>query len=329
MKHQWKPRGWLAIILGLFFQPFVFLYVNRPKYFFSYLVLIAGIIILDLKLHTDPVAGVWYESIYFSWIIIVLCPIHAFIITRNYDSQAPRGCYASWWGTSLCFIAVMASLIALRSFYFEPFTIPAKSMSPTLNPGDQIIVGKSGFGNYRYLGMQVKTSIPSVKPARGDVIVFQYPPDPQIDYVKRVIGLPGDRIIYRNKSIYIKQSCSQGSDNCPEYEIVTREAKQQLAKQLTKQLAKHLTKKSSKELPADVFVYEESIGNNTYKIWLNSSRNDFVNRYFNQAGTRRDEWLVPEGHYFVLGDNRDNSADSRYWGFVPQENIIGKVIYVW
>ncbi len=309
MDKQWKPKGWLAILFGLILQPFTFLYVNKQKLFWGYLLLAIGLGLIDVKLHINPPEDAWYKDIYINWVLFIIYPIHSFIITKNYDVSQTRAWYASWWGAASCFLLVFSSIIVLRTFYFEPFSIPAGSMSPTLNPGDQLIVTKNGFGNYRYLGIQLLKTEPIEKPNRGDIIVFQYPQNPQIDYVKRVIGLPGDKIIYRNKSIYIKEACSKPEGECPSYVAIE--------------------KSETEGAQNNLSLYEESIGEHIYSILIDPKAGDRANYYFSQVGTGRDEWLVPDGHYFVLGDNRDNSLDSRFWGFVPEGNIIGKSFYVW
>lgn len=185
-------------------------------------------------------------------------------------------------------------------------------MSPTLNPGEHVVVSKSGFGNYRFIGIDIAKSAPSITPARGDVIVFQYPQNPSIDYIKRVIGLPGDTVVYRNKRIFIQPACLEESTDCPD--II--------------EVEKTYTS-TQNENGFEIEYYREFLGPVTYDIKLNTSRNDLVDRYFYQIDTQSDEWVVPDKHYFVLGDNRDNSLDSRYWGFVPESNIIGKVVMKW
>lgn len=309
MDKQWKPKGWLAIVFGFILQPFTFLYVNRQSLFWGYLILAMCLGLIDMKLHINPPDNAWYKDIYITWVLFIIYPIHSFIISKNYDVSQKRAWYASWWGAASCFLLVFSLVITLRAFYFEPFSIPAGSMSPTLNPGDQLIVTKNGFGNYRYLGIQILKTEPTEKPSRGDIIVFQYPKNPQIDYVKRVIGLPGDKIIYQNKNIYIKEFCTKSESECPSYVAVE--------------------KLKMDEAQNDISLYEENIGDQSYSILIDPKVGDRKNYYYSQVGTARDEWLVPDGHYFVLGDNRDNSLDSRFWGFVPEGNIIGKSFYVW
>ena len=307
MNKQWKPKTWLAVLLAIIFQPFAFLYVNRPRLFWGYLALNICLELIDYKLQANLAEGVWYQGIYLSWLLLQIVVSHAFFISRNYNVNQPRGWYAFWWSPVVIYSGIMVIILFVRTFYFEPFAIPAGSMSPTLNPGDHLIVNKSGFGNYRAFGIPVLQTTPSNKPDRGDIIVFQYPSDPQIDFVKRVIAVPGDKVIYRNKTIYINIACQNPSTNdCPGYAAVEKSA-----------------------IKGEESLFQESIGNQAYHILIEPMAWDRAAHYYNQSGTQKDEWLVPEGHYFVLGDNRDNSLDSRFWGFVPEENIVGKAAYIW
>lgn len=319
MDSQWKPKAWLTILLGMFFQPWVFLYVNQFKYVIRYCIFALIIAAVDVFLHSNyfPLRTgnmAWLQDIYLSWLFIIICPIHAFIIGRHYDVNQPRHWYARWWMVLASYALMMLPLIVLRGFFFEPFNIPASSMKPTLAPGDHVLVSKYGFGNYRYFGFQLSKSAPSIKPARGDILVFQYPVNPKIEYVKRVIGLPGDTIIYRDKTIFLKKACDVSRETCEglnsQYDLVD------------KVLLPELSHKT------EIF-YEESLDNIRYQVLLYSNQKELIDRYYVQKSTLRDEWLIPEGQYFVLGDNRDNSLDSRFFGFIPEEMIIGKVVYIW
>lgn len=310
MEHVWKPKSWVTVLYGVLIQPFAFLYVNKSKLFWFYLITAISVVLLDIKLHSNADEALWYQSVYFSWLFVVICPIHAYIISKKYNREQVRHWYASWWATLLCFLLCFSFVFLVRTFLYEPFSIPAKSMSPTLNPGDQVVVSKMGYGNYRYLGMQVRRTVPTRKLKRGEIVVFQFPGNPNVDFVKRVVGLSGDKVIYRNKTVYIQLYCEDASVGClPAQEVL-----------------KQPTEK--KDVPEHTY-YWESLDDISYEIMLKNNKADLVSHYFDQEGTRLDEWLVPEGHYFVLGDNRDNSLDSRYWGFVPENNIIGKVVYIW
>ncbi len=207
------------------------------------------------------------------------------------------------------FFPVLAIVLVLRSFLVEPFQIPSGSMKPTLAVGDFILVNKFAYG----IRLPVlDTKIVEVgDPQRGDVMVFRYPSDPNINYIKRVIGVPGDHIVVEGKQVYING--------------------QALPRRF---LYERLDDESSGERISGVYptarFYSEKLG----EVEHNIRERDRV------RGSVRREWLVPAGHYFMMGDNRDNSKDSRFWedplgtpaefsGMVPDKNIVGKAFAVW
>ncbi|WP_166269065.1 signal peptidase I [Marinobacter caseinilyticus] len=186
---------------------------------------------------------------------------------------------------SRSFFPVLAIVLVLRSFLIEPFQIPSGSMLPTLEVGDFILVNKFAYG----LRLPVAgTKVVSLgDPERGDVMVFKYPKDGETNYIKRVVGLPGDHIRYRNKTLYIN------GEQVPTEFVAS--------------------------LPP-VELQREQLGDVGHEIFLTmGSRN----------GAGEGEWIVPEGHYFAMGDNRDNSNDSRFWGMVPDEMVVGKAFAIW
>ncbi|MDH5231537.1 MAG: signal peptidase I [Gammaproteobacteria bacterium] len=190
------------------------------------------------------------------------------------------------------FFPVILIVLVLRSFIVEPFRIPSGSMMPTLLIGDFILVNKFAFGLRLPVGHH--KIIDMGKPKRGDVIVFRFPENPSIDYIKRVVGLPGDRIAYRNKSIYVN------------------------GKRMQKRALGAYTSNKTGLPMHGLNIYEEDLDNIKHEILINEARR-------NDDG----ETIVPEGHYFVMGDNRDNSNDSRYWGTVPEENLVGRAFFIW
>ncbi|WP_252180445.1 signal peptidase I [Endozoicomonas sp. 4G] len=184
---------------------------------------------------------------------------------------------------------VLALVLVVRSFLFEPFQIPSGSMIPTLEVGDFILVNKFDYG----LRLPViGTKIVSInEPQRGDVMVFKEPDNPNINFIKRVIGIPGDEIRYINKQLTIngkpvpEKYIAQLSDASGAYQL-----------------------------------FEETIDGKNFEI-----RKDLGLRSLRAEGV----WIIPEGQYFMMGDNRDRSNDSRYWGTVPEKNIVGKAVYIW
>ncbi|MFM2480229.1 signal peptidase I [Celerinatantimonas sp. YJH-8] len=205
---------------------------------------------------------------------------------------------------------VLAFVLILRSFVYEPFQIPSGSMMPTLLVGDFILVEKFAYGLKDPIFND--TIIPTGHPKRGDIVVFKYPHNPKVDYIKRVVGLPGDRVIYRNKQLFIQPKCE--SSECPAATPVPE---------------KYLGSGTFHMGPYPLDSYQEQLGKVQHHILVNPALDDRVNYYYQQPGTEPDEFIVPDGEYFVMGDNRDNSADSRYWGFVPTHNLVGRAVAIW
>lgn len=195
-------------------------------------------------------------------------------------------------------LPIFIIVLILRSFLVEPFRIPSGSMMPTLLVGDFILVNKFAYG-IRLPVLNTKI-IPISEPKRGDVVVFRYPENPTIPYIKRVIGLPGDHIVYHNgtKVIYIN------GEPMPQKLIGSYQG----------------VGEGSGMTGADEKI--ENLPGVDHSILM------YSNRVFNTDAPYMDI-TIPPGHYFVLGDNRDNSRDSRFWGTVPEENLIGKAFLIW
>jgi signal peptidase I len=213
-----------------------------------------------------------------------------------------------WWVEySVSFFPVILIVFLLRSFLVEPFKIPSSSMVPTLLVGDFILVNKFTYGVR--LPVANKKIVPLNDPQRGDVMVFRYPDDPSLDYIKRVVGVPGDRVEYRNKRVHIN-------------------GKPVPVKQIDDYLSRKRMQFSRR--------FVETLNAVDHQILLDDDTPGFAppTRPFPHAGNCNYNMnglacTVPPGHYFVMGDNRDNSSDSRVWGFVPDENIVGKAFFIW
>ena len=190
------------------------------------------------------------------------------------------------------FFPIVLIVLILRSFIAEPFRIPSGSMMPTLLVGDFILVNKFTYGIR--LPVINKKIIELSKPNRGDIVVFRYPKDPTVDYIKRIVGLPGDKVVYSNKKLTINdlpvQQTSLGS-----YQGLGQGEEMSGAEDLLENLTG--------------VEHRILIRNGTPTV-------EFV-------------YVVPEGNYFAMGDNRDNSNDSRYWGPIPEANLVGKAFFIW
>ncbi len=191
------------------------------------------------------------------------------------------------------FFPVFLVVLVLRSFLFEPFRIPSGSMIPTLLVGDFILVNKFSYG--------VRLPITNTKildtgsPERGDVAVFRFPDNPRLDYIKRVVGLPGDEVQYVDRTFIVngEPMATEGSEPyiSPVDELLVRGA----------------------------VARNEQLGDEPHRIL----------EYPAETAKRSGTFMVPEGHYFMVGDNRDRSNDGRFWGFVPEENLVGKARFIW
>ena len=223
-----------------------------------------------------------------------------------------------WWmDWTAGLFPVIAAVFILRSFLFEPFKIPSGSMIPTLHIGDLILVNKFHYGiRLPVLNHKVIDGHPV---ERGDVMVFRYPPKPSLDYIKRVVGVPGDKIAYINKVLTINgQLVSKLS--VPEFFDADT---MRYSKQFEEAMPIGSTPAQMKNLRIHRLLNDDRVPN------FVSGINDFAFKDNCSYTVEGVECTVPEGHYFMMGDNRDNSMDSRYWGFVPDQNIVGKAFFVW
>lgn len=191
------------------------------------------------------------------------------------------------------FFPILLIVFLLRSFLYEPFRIPSGSLEPTLLMGDFILVNKYDYG------MRVpvihKRIMGEGKPERGDIVVFRWPPNPSVNFIKRVIGLPGDKISYINKELFVN------------------------GQKVPQELIEQSIALDEKGTEWQAITKQEDLLGIKHKIYVDpkESRRDY------------QDIVVPDNMYFVMGDNRDHSADSRFWGFVPDNHIVGKAVLVW
>lgn len=257
--------------------------------------------------------------------------------TLDAETLKKVGRKPGWLETSASVFPVLAIVLIVRSFLYEPFQIPSGSMMPTLLIGDFILVEKYAYGIKDPIWQ--KTLIETGHPKRGDVAVFKYPLNPTVDYIKRVIGLPGDRITYDaiTKEITVEPDCSSGQV-CANKLPITYAAPQpsdfvQTFKRVNgaEQTSGFwpLPQGETRDDGIRLIQRLESLNSVTHRILIVPIAQDDTRLYYRQQGQLPGTWIVPPGHYFMMGDNRDNSADSRYWGFVPEANLVGKATAIW
>ncbi len=269
------PKIWIAVVLGIFLQPFVFLYVGRPRLFWPYLLLALVVAAVD-----------WYLVLGIHLLLSLICPLHAGWVIRRSEGTLPRPWYSRVWMVIGFYLGLMLSTLLVRAFFYEPYAIPSASMHPGLVEGDVVVVQKWGYAQSALYGYALPgaAALSPTRMQRGKVYVF-YPPGTEALYVKRLLALPGDVIALTEQGVVLN--------------------------------GENLTRSESGETEA-LRTYVEQAGDQIYSV-----------QYRKDAPSKAIRTIsVPEGHYFFLGDNRDNSDDSRHWGSVPAERIVGEVVAV-
>jgi signal peptidase I len=247
---------------------------------------------------TGLTGGIWLLD------ALVLAPRR--VAVGNAGSRTSAAAIKLPWYVDLSksFFPVILAVLVLRSFIVEPFRIPSDSMVPTLLNGDFILVNKFSYGlrlpvlNAKFFG--------SGQPARGDVAVFRYPREPTVAYIKRVVGLPGDRLEYRNRQLLINGQPAA------------------------------LTPLPTNPADPGYQQFDEQLGQINHRIQMLADGRWPLTGFWPGLQLRREpdgttawDYQVPDRHYFMMGDNRDNSSDSRVWGPLPEENLIGKAFFIW
>jgi signal peptidase I len=217
-----------------------------------------------------------------------------------------------WWlDWTAGLFPVILVVFLLRSFLFEPFKIPSGSMMPTLLVGDLILVNKFHYGVR--LPVINKKIIANHDPKRGDVMVFRFPKDPSTDYIKRVVGVPGDEVVFRNQQLFLNGQAVP-TEPMPPPGFYDEEARR-YAPEFKEKLG---------DVEHGILINPQST-----QFWKSQEDNQFPFRENCRYSAEGVACKVPPGNYFMMGDNRDNSLDSRYWGFVPDENIVGRAFFIW
>lgn len=242
------------------------------------------------------------------FVLLLVTGVFSLADAVYFRKRRRAGVKEPWWiEYPKSFFPVILIVFLLRSFLMEPFKIPSGSMIPTLLVGDFILVNKFTYGIR--LPIINKKIVNIGEPRRGDVMVFRYPEDPSLDYIKRVVGLPGDKVAYLDKKLFIN-GVEQPRQPLPDYLNPERI---------------HYSRR-----------FLEKTGGVAHEILLEDDVAAAVpfarqfpfrdNCHYNNEGV---VCSVPPGNYFMMGDNRDNSSDSRVWGFVPEENIVGRAFFIW
>jgi signal peptidase I len=303
-----RRRGLLSTILvSIFFSAFAgFLWIGRAHYAVVYLAFFAA---WAIAIFLSVLAGLVSLDSELSWLVIayadlitvaILLATAALVVAARGKGSRPRWFSGGWMilPAFLVFVATIAALALLvRIFIYQPFSHPSVSMVPTIMEGDFVAASKWTYGysrhSFPFSAVPLSGRLMEAAPARGDVIVFKYPPKPTIDYLKRVIGLPGERVKLTGGLVHIN------------------------GRPVGREYVGEIDDEALTDSPRPVAIYRETLPNGV----------SFETLDLKADGALDDmrEFVVPEGSFFVLGDNRDNSADSRVWGAVPSENLVGRI----
>jgi len=254
---------------------------------------------------------------------------------NNGEPEVTEDKKPGWVETTASVFPVLLVVFVVRSFIYEPFQIPSGSMMPTLLIGDFILVEKYAYGLKDPITQT--TLIPTGHPKRGDIVVFKYPKEPSVDYIKRAVGLPGDKVDYDplSKTVSITPGCTSGQ--CTAVPVTYSDVEPSDFIQTFSGFSGNEVGNGFYQVPQDksmpgglrLATRTETLGDVPHNILLVNEAPSQPASYYHQPGQQQSSWVVPEGMYFMMGDNRDNSADSRYWGFVPERNLVGKATAIW
>jgi len=305
-----KRNIWIAVLLALLVSPFFsFLYLGRVKRALVYLGLTILAVCVALLL---TAVGYWPKGIDQSLLVFLIQiagAIDSYRVVRRHSGKFVTPWYSRWYGLVGALMGLVFLMICVRAFLVEPFKIPSGAMIPTLLVGDFILVNKFTYG-IRLPFVHTKV-LAMNDPKRGDVMVFRYPMDPSLEHIKRVVGLPGDEVSYRYKKLTLNGvpvSVERGSD----YQY------------------------KDGNLMFSAWQFTETLGEHVHSILIEPDESpvrlaavrEFPYRTNCEYSETSFTCQVPDDHYFVMGDNRDSSSDSRYWGFVPSDHIVGKAFMI-
>jgi signal peptidase I len=301
----WKPKPWIAVVLSVISAPLGLLYAAKPRLAALFLAILVSLAAIDFSHVLRNALGA------IALILQIVASITGIVLAYRTAKTAPDGIqrwYSRWYGLAGIGGLLVLAVVTFRVFLYEPFRIPSSAMRPTLEVGARIIVQKIGYGHPSAYGVRIASWPLSAPLKRGDIIVFDYPVDPAQAYVKRIVGLPGDRVIYSNKQLFVNGKNSR-------------------VRQLNEYLHSDVPRFSQRFRDRLDDTEFDTLADNDKPLRANEPipialRDRCV---FSAEEIRCD---VPAGNYFVMGDNRDNSYDSRYWGFVRSELIVGKVVKI-
>lgn len=301
---NWKPNKWIALILSLLTLHLGAVYAGYPLVAAMLLALHFAVAALIMGL-AGKLSMVATIAIVFGF--YALCFTLTYILAKRAAPRERRPHYTRWYGL-IGVAAAMALLIGgFRGLLFEPFRASSSSMAPTADIGSLLVVQKWGAGRIKAFGIDFGSTSNPAPIERGQVIVFKYPVDPATSFVMRVVGVPGDTVVYKERRLYINGTGTRG-----------------------RQLDDYTEPEYLQNFPR----FEETVGAIKHEILLSEepgtppASRDFPAKENCTFGENEMTCRVPPGHYFVLGDNRDNSYDSRFWGFVPATMVIGKVVHI-
>jgi signal peptidase I len=241
-------------------------------------------------------------------LLAIVAAVHTYRVALAWESSAMRPAYARWYGMLGVAAAIVIFGFFVRAFGIEPFRLPSTAMAPGLPSGTFVVVRKWGYGHYGTFGIDALRTSLSAPLARGDVVVFDYPVRPEVTFIKRLIGLPGDTIEYRERRLRINGTAVPATNKGM---AIADTRGGTLLKRMTERLG---------DAEFDVLVDDRLPPVNTGGV------RNFPMRDLCRHDAEGFACTIPAGHYFMMGDNRDNSDDSRYWGFVPESLIVGKVV---
>jgi signal peptidase I len=198
---EWKPKRWIAALLGLFLAPSGLLYVNRPRVAAAWVVLTYGLVLvacvaLFLSGLSILLAGV-VPVVVLSWLAAVGCAVYCFRVAAKYEPSQFRSWYTKWYALIAAPVVIYLPVFLFRAFLYEPFHTPSASMYPTVPEGSYVVASKFGFGNYKAFGITVLKTGGSRDVHRGDLVIHYLDADPSVHYIRRVVGLPGDHVVYK------------------------------------------------------------------------------------------------------------------------------------